>query len=155
MARISLLLAVSPIGSPGTPEDVKALPARHALLISRVQQRMADVGHLLTFSITAEEIPRYLPDILEGYRGNHIGEFAFALDELHDSDRAVLTLNVYDSPSFFQKLTKAERDPRQRVVIPISDIESIVGTSLRLKLQLRDSVLWLTRDGSLSSRADG
>src|SRR5258705_12829649 len=73
MARISLKLAVSPILSPSTGEEVKALPAHHALLISRLQRRMADVGQLLTFSITGEDIPAYLADILEGYRDNHIG----------------------------------------------------------------------------------
>jgi len=83
---------------------------------------MADVGHPLTLSITGEDITGYLADIREGYCGNHIGEFAFALGEHHGPDSAVLTLKVYDSSSIFQNLANTECDPRRRLVIPISDM---------------------------------
>ncbi|WP_091790694.1 hypothetical protein [Paraburkholderia steynii] len=57
MAHISLKLAVSPILSPDTLEDAKTLWSLHVLLISRLQRRMADVGHLLTISIAGEDVP--------------------------------------------------------------------------------------------------
>ncbi|CAB3807279.1 hypothetical protein LMG28138_05905 [Pararobbsia alpina] len=65
-----------------------------------------------------------------------------------------VTLKFYDPPNAFQKLTKAEPNIRQSVLIPVDDIKSIAGTSLPPKFELSDSELWLARYGSLSSRGD-
>ena len=155
MARIGVKMAVSVLGTAGSTESTKRLPERHSLLISRLRERWSELGHLLCFSLAGNDIKTYLLDALEGYRGNHIGEFAFFLDQVEGSDDLVLTLEAYDPPTWLQRMTKAERAPRQRVVIPARDIESVVGTSVSMKLKLRNSELWLTRRGSISNRDDG
>jgi len=154
--RISFKMAVSPISAAGSRAHAAKIPEWEAIFISRLKQRMPDVGHLLTFSLKADEVARYLPDILEGYRGNHLDTFAFSIDDLHGADAAVLTVDVYDAPSLWHKFTKAVREPRQRYVLAIADIRAIVGTSMQMELKTRTSTLRLMRDGFImQSSAEG
>lgn len=147
--RISFKMAVS-MSTVGTRAHAAKVPEWEQKFIARLRQRMAEVGHLLTFDLSGDEVPKYLPDLLEGYRGNHLDIFAFAVDELHGSDAAVLTIEVFDSPSFLQRLTKAVRAPIQKFVIPVRDIKRIVGTSMQMELSTRTGVLRLTRKGSVT-----
>ena len=93
----------------GTRAHAANVPEWERTFIARLKQRMTDVGHLLTFDVAGDEIQKYLPDFLEGYRGNHPDTFAFAVDEFHGSDARVLTIEVFDSPSLFQRLAKSIR----------------------------------------------
>ena len=148
--RISFKMAASIISAAGSKEHAAKIPHWEEIFIARLKQRMAEVGHLLTFSLSGSEVKKYLHDILEGYRGNHIGTFGFDVDEVHGAGTPVVTLNVYDTPSLWQKLSKAERSPLQRFIVPIADIQSIVGTSLQMELKTRTSTLRLTRNGAIA-----
>jgi hypothetical protein len=147
MASTSVKLAVGEFPTHVSPADAKAWPARQALLIARLKHRIAEFGDRLTFSVQGKEIPLFLPGILEGYRGNHMGEFAFSINEFHGSDRRVATLRFYDPPNLFQKLSKSERQERRAVVLPLDEIRLISGTSVQLKIELRKSELRLGPDG--------
>lgn len=122
------------------------LPEWERMFVTRLRQRMAEFGKLFTFSILEEEIQKYLPDLLEAYRGNHIGTFAFAVDEIHGSQARVLTIEVFDSPSLLQRLTKTVRKPIQRYVIPVKDLKRIAGTSTEMELTTASGYLRLGRD---------
>ena len=151
LEKVSFKMAASPIGASGLREHYKQIPSWEALLIQRLGEKLPTVGHLFVTSVSGPQVPEYLADILEGYRGNHIGDFSFAIDEIHPSNHRVLTLEAYDAPSLWQRFTKAEREPRQRLVIPVDDIASISGTSIQLEFKCRTSVIFLGKDGSIGS----
>ena len=144
--RISFKMAVS-VSTVGTRAHAAKVPEWERTFIARLKQRMSEVGHLLTFDVSGEEIPKYLPDFLEGYRGNHIDTFAFAVDEFHGSGGRVLTIEVFDSPSALQRLTKSVREPIQKFVVPLRDLKRIAGTSMQMELSTTSGVLRLARNG--------
>ena len=144
--RISFKMAVS-MSTVGTRAHAAKVPEWERTFIARLKQQMPEIGHLLTFDVSGAEIPKYLPDFLEGYRGNHIDTFAFAVDELHGSAARVLTIEVFDAPSMLQRLTKSVRKPTQKFVIPVSNLKQIVGTSMQMELSTVSGVLRLARNG--------
>ena len=154
MERISFKMAASSLSTTAMREHYLKMPQWEALFITRLKGQMAAIGHLLSISVKGDEIVKYLPDILEGYRGNHIGEFGFEVDELHGHDQSVLTLSTYDPPGLMTRLFKAERSPRQRINILRSDIKSITGTSLRLWIKTAKKTLELGPSGHISERSD-
>lgn len=146
LERISFKLAVS-MSTVCSRAHAAKVPEWERTFIARLKQRMPEVGHLLTFDVTGGEIPKYLPDFLEGYRGNHTNTFAFAVDEMHGSGGSALTIDVFDTPSIMQRLTKAVREPIQRFVIPVQNLKRIAGTSMQMELTTNTGVLRLTRNG--------
>lgn len=155
LEKTSFKLAASAISATVSTEHYNKMPQWENIFISRLKEKMPEIGHLLTFSLHGDEILTYLPDILEGYRGNHIGEFAFSVDELHGSNKTVITLKAYDAPSLWQKFSKSERAPRQQIVLPLQDIQSLVGTTMQFELATTSAVLRLTRDGSIVKQNGG
>jgi hypothetical protein len=152
MERISFKSAGGDNGLFLSKEHVPNFPKWEALFFSRLGEKIAEVGHLLTCDLDkAEEIERFLPDVLEGYRGNRIGEFAFFFDEVASGGGSVVTLVAYDRPTAWQRVTKSERDARQRVLVPVADIERVSGTSLELLLTTTGGAIRLRRDGSITS----
>ena len=149
--RISFKMAASPISAAGSREHAKKMPEWEQTFILRLKQRMAEVGHLLTFDVAGEEIAGYLPDLLEGYRGNHLDTFAFSVDELHGAGATVLTMDAFDTPNVWQRLTKAVREPAQRFVIPVPDIQRVAGTSMQMEMHTRTGTLRLARNGFIVS----
>ena len=131
---------------------IKQIPKWESLFIARLMEQMPKMTYKLAVALKGDEIPKYLPDVLEGYRANHIGAFDFAVDELYHTRDRVITLNRYDSPHLLQRITKAERDARQRVLIPMARVESVVGTSLYLELKTSTGTLCLMQDGSFVSQ---
>ena len=152
--KISFKMAASAISATGSKQHTLKMPEWEAKFVSRLKERMGELGHLLTFSLAGSEIKEYLPDILEGYRGNHQGEFSFSIEKLHGRNQTVLTANSFDSPTIWQKITSAERNSRQTFVIPVDDIESVGGTSLQLSIKTRTGIFRLTRGGFIVPHSD-
>ena len=131
-------------------EHLAKLPAWERLFFERLSENIADVGHLLSFDMSdADEIRTYLPDVLESYRGNRIGDFAFFFDSVEGDMPSIVTLQAYDPPSFWQRITKADRPARQRVLVQVGDIKRVVGTSVEFQLETATSTLGLRKDGSI------
>lgn len=154
LERISFKMAASSLSTTAKREHYLKMPQWEALFLTRLKSQMATIGHLLNISVEGDEIIKYLPDILESYRGNHIGEFGFEVDELHGHDQSVLTLSTYNSPGIMTRLFRSERSPRQRINILRSDIKSITGTSLRLWIKTAGRTLELGPSGNISERSD-
>lgn len=149
--QISFKMAASRISAAGSRAHAAKIPEWEEKFISRLKQRMPEVGPLLTFKLSSEEVPRYLPDILEGYRGNHMDTFAFAVDELHGASATVLTMDVFETPNLWQRFAKSVREPAQRYVIPVPEILGIVGTSMQMEIHTRTATLRLLRNGFIIS----
>ena len=152
--KISFKMAASAISAAGSRQHALKIPEWETRFISRLNERVTDIEHLLTFSVSGSDIQKYLNDILESYRGNHQGEFEFSTDELHGHGQAVLTMNTYYAPTIWQKMMKTERTPRQTFVVPVADIESLTGTSPQLFLKTRTSTLHLAEGGFIVPHRD-
>ena len=123
--RASFKMAASPISATASRAHIAKMPRWEEIFITRLKERMDEVGDLVTFCLASGEVLRYLRDILEGYRGNHFETFAFSIDELHGAGAAVLTMEVYDSPGLWQRLAKSVRAPIQRYVLPVASVLSL------------------------------
>jgi hypothetical protein len=150
LEQIGFLSAGASFGEFLRKEHLASLPKWEDLFFSRLQEQLLDVQHLLKFDLTvADEIATYLTDILEAYRGNRIGEFAFCIDQIEGRGSSVVALEAFDPPSVWQRVTNAERLPRQRVVLLIEDIKRVAGTSFEFQLQTATGSVGLLRDGAI------
>ena len=154
--RISFKSAVTPVSLFVQREHIKNIPKWELIFLNRLGDQMAEVNHLLACTLdNTDEIEKFLPDILEGYRGNHIGEFAFFFDKVEGTGASVVTLQDYDPPSVLQRLTKSERESRQRVVLPLAAVSRVEGTSLELEITVNSRILRLNRNGWINWRDGG
>ena len=149
LERVSFKMAASVISATALSEHKIKMPQWEETFLFRLKQRISELGHLLTFSLEGDEARQYLPDILESYRGNNYDGFSFDIDDLHGHSQSMLTISTYDEPTFWKRLVKSERAPRQRVNVLLNDIRSITGTSLQLELRTLRTALRLTKDGSI------
>ena len=153
--RISFKMAASRIAATASSVHKLKMPEWEEMFISRLKQQLPELKTLMDFWVTGEEIAEYLPDILEGYRGNHMSEFAFHIDELHGHRDAVVSLNAYDSPTLWQRVAKVERVPRQSINVLRHEIRNVSGNSGRVELTTTRGRIELTQNGTIVSKNDG
>lgn len=145
----SYLLTFTDVGATSRAH-MRLLPEWDARLVSNLQQNMTKLGFLLSFRFESAEAQRYLPDLLEAYRGNHFGEFAWSLDEhLGSSSGNVISIQVFDPPGLLDRLTKRERTPRSKHVFNLSSVRAASGTAISFVLECHGFSLGFAPDGSV------
>ncbi|KAA9166608.1 hypothetical protein F3K36_25920 [Delftia sp. BR1] len=126
------------------------IPIWDAALVAGVQRSMHEVGSYFSFNFNATDSLRYLPDLLEVFRANHLGEFAWSLDNgVDDEADAIFTVQTYDAPGFFDRLTKREREPRSKHMFKASSLRGASGTSTRFKLECGGFSINFSPDGGV------
>lgn len=149
LARTNYLLTFAEL-SMCLPEYRQQVPAWDAELVSAIQRRMVEFSDLLTFGFGPEEAQKYLPDLLEAYRGNHFGKFAWSVDEhLGTTGDRVLLIETYETQSFLSRLAKRPGAVRSRHAFNLSAVKSASGTAMRFVLECEGFALGFTPDGSV------
>lgn len=145
----SYLLTFTDIGVTSR-EHMRRLPEWDACLVSKLQQNMAELGPLVSFRFDGAEARRYLPDLLEAFRGNHVGEFSWSVDDQLGSTRdPIVSVQVFDTPGLIDRLTKRERVPRNRQVFPLSAVRAASGTTMRFVVECDGFSLGFASNGSV------
>lgn len=119
-------------------------------IVSIIQNRISEFSDLLAFNFAASDAQKYLPDLLEAYRGNHFGEFAWTMDDhLGSSHDRVISVQVFNPPSLLDKITKRERSPRSKHVFNLSSVRAASGTSMRFIVECDGFALGFSPNGSV------
>ena len=144
------LMTLSMVGT-CSREYLPMIPKWDSNLIYAVQSQISEFSDLLGFRVSASDAQRYLADILETYRGNHLGEFSWAADEqLGASNKSVaITVEIFEAPTFMDRLTKRERQPKNRHLFLASSVRAATGTSMRFVLDCGSFNLSFLPDGSV------
>jgi hypothetical protein len=148
--RLSIKMAHSDIQAFGSKEHAKKYPQWERLLISRIQRNVTRIPDLLSFNLRDADARKYIPDLLEAYRGNHIGEFAWSMDEHLGSlgDRAI-SVEMFDRPGLIDRLTRRDRAPRNKHVFNLSAVRSVSGTAMGFTLKCTTFSLRFTSSGDV------
>ncbi|WP_313334062.1 hypothetical protein [Comamonas sp.] len=149
--RISIKMAHSPdFGAFGSRDHANSYPQWERTLISRLQADIGNSADLVSFNFQTADAIRYLPDILEAYRGNHIGEFSWSLDEpLDDQGQTTVTVQTYDPPGFFDKLVQRTREPRSRHLFKLSGVKHLAGTAMNFIVYCNGFAIAFSRSGNV------
>lgn len=149
--RISIKMSHSPdFGAFGSRDHAKSYPQWETILISRLRDDIENSAELVSFNFQAADAIKYLPDILEAYRGNHIGEFSWGLDEpLDDPGQTTVTVQTYDPPGFFDKLVQRSRDPRSRHLFKLAGVKHVAGTAMSFIVYCNGFAIAFSRSGNV------
>ena len=147
--RISYLMTFSVAGAVMSRDHIKLVPLWDARLVHGIQAKMSDLGHLLTFKFGNDEAKKFLPDLLESYRGNHVGEFSWSLDEQLGEGKALYTVSTYAPPSLLERVTQRERAPLTKYVFSSADVLEASGTSMRFALTCKGFALGFAPNGNV------